>query len=1030
MNPAQFCMKRKKVVAVAVGALFFYGLYAFEHLGRLSYPDFTIKTAMITTRYPGATPEEVEWQVTDLIEQTVQSMSEFDNVKSNSLAGISYVTVEMLPTLPSRELPQVWDNLRKKIRDMREQLPEGCGSPIVNDGFGDVYGIYYALTCRDTTLREADQLRFLKEQARWLKKELLDVDAIRDIAKIDFYGIRQEVIYLEIPQSRMAARRISPQKIALELSRQNQIVSSGHVRMGEDYVRITPTGEFRTLDNILETVLSDSEGRSILTLRDLIETKTIQREMLEPPTTLFRYNGKPAIAIGFATRPGGNVVFMGEDLNRKMAVLQATQWPENLEIGIIFDQAKKVTEAVHLFTLNLYESLGIVVGILMLFMGFASGLIVGLILLLTILGTFIVMYFCGITLQVISLGALIIALGMLVDNAIVVLETTLQNLRQGKTREEAAVQAVAKTQWPLLGATLIAILAFAAIGLAPDNIGEFCVSLFQVLAISLLLSWLTAVTVLPILCVWMLPARFSVSLPKDGYNTPFYRFYRQSLDFLLHHWQAVLVVVAIMTALSINGFGKIPELFFGDSTQNYCFIDYWRAEGTAIEVTAADTARLEAFLLQQPEVVNIASFIGSGSLRYILSYEHRDANSCFSQILIAVQDYRQLPALTARIQDFLRDHFPDAMPQVRFFREGPAVSYAIELEFRGKEAWILHQLADQAKKIFARYPATVELRDDWRQQVKVLRPAILQAVARRTGIDRAAISQAMEAALEGTLVGYFRNQEDLIPILWRLPARERSDVGNLGEIQVYSPTLGVFIPLEQIAESPIRLTSEDPILRRVNRKPAIQVQCNSRGMPASVLREKLARELEQALKLPPGYEMRWRGEYEAANKGKEPIARIFPFCLGGMFFICLSLFGHFRQPIIIFLTLPLAFIGVTGGLLWLGRPFEFLCIPGFLGLSGMLIKNAIILVEDTDRVRAAGVPDYQAVLDVAVRRMRPVVLASGTTILGMAPLLGDVFYGGLAATMVGGLLVGTGLTLVVLPIFYILAFRIKLTEKT
>lgn len=1027
MNPAVFCLKRKAILISLTILTVLYGIYAFGHLGRLSYPDFTIKTAMITTYFPGASPSEMEELVTDVLEEAIQSMSEIYRIESMSQAGVSYITVEMLPTLKSHELPQVWDFLRKKIGDAQSRLPHGCSKPVVTDDFGDVYGIYYALSCSEEFAKgktDAEQLIWLREQGKWLKKELLNVQEVRDIAKIDFYGVQQEAVYLEIPMAKLATRGYVPYRIMHELEKQNQVVDAGEVRIGNDRVRISPTGDLESLKSILNIAVSDSSGESVVTLGDLVEKDPLEFEVLEPPVTLFRFNGRPALAMGISTKAGGNVVFMGEDLNAMLAELRQTQWPGGLELDVIFDQAQNVTESVDAFLVNLYESLAIVIVLLMVFMGWRSGVLIGAVLLLTVLATFIVMYFCGITLQVISLGALIIALGMLVDNAIVVLEETLIAVQKGIPRETAAVQAVGKNQLPLLGATFIAILAFAAIGFAPDNIGEFCASLFQVLAISLLLSWVTAVTVLPLLCVWFL--KVPKEIQTDPYRSPFYRVYRSLVGTAMRFRWLTLGGTAVLLTVSVVGFSRVPDTFFGTSTRNQFFIDYWRTEGTAIEVTSEDTRQIEAFLKTLPEVKSVSSFIGSGSLRYILTYEHRDPAPCFSQLLVTVDDWRNVPEIAEKVREFMTSRLPDGMPQVRFFREGPSVSYVVELEIRGREALELHRLSERVKEIFAQFPETIELRDDWRQKVMVLRPEIREDTVKRTGLSRTDISRAVHTSLRGMTVGWLRVGEDNIPILWRLPASERADVENLGMIQVYCPALNSFLRLDQLAFHLTNLKYEDPILRRVDRKPAITVQCNASGVPASVLREKLSAALKEAdFRLPPGYEMAWRGEFEASEKGKKPLARIFPVCFLGMFLICVAMFNHLLQPLLIFLTVPLSVIGVTLGLLVTGHSFEFLCIPGFLGLSGMLIKNGIVLVTDTDAMLASGkLSAWDAVIETAVTRFRPVVLASGTTILGVAPLLGDAFYGALSAVIVGGLLAATLLTLVVLPVLYAAAHRI------
>ncbi len=1066
-NPAFLCLKYRTITFVLTILAVIYGIYAFYHLGRLSYPDFTIKKAMIVTHFPGASPKEMEELVTDVIEEAVQSIREIREITSQSQAGVSYVTVEILPTVREGELPQVWDFLRKKMRDIQGRLPYGCARPIVNDSFGDVYGIYYALTCNEEFARgksQAQQLNWLKEQGRWLKKELLNIREAPDIARIDFYGVQKEVIHLEIPQSKLATQGIAPRRIMQELENQSLILDAGSVRIGNDFVRISPTGEFTTLESILNIVVSDSSGESVITLGDLVERDHLQRENQDPPTTLFRFNGRPAIAMGLSAKKDGNIVFMGEDIHEMLEELKTTQWPDGLELNVISNQAQEVTRTVNEFSVNLYKSLGIVMLLLFIFMGWRCGLILGFVLLLTILGTFIGMYFCGISLQIISLGALILALGMMVDNGIVILEEIIILRRQGFSQQLAAIKAVEKCQFPLLGATVIVILAFAAIGFAPDNIGEFCASLFQVVALALAMSWLTAVTILPFLCVYFLqePKKedgkapnsalilshvlpffpfqwFSLILPllPFRFRGPFwnsdwfFRMYRRIVETALKFRWGVLGMTGALLAVAVIGFTRIPSSFFGDSTRNQFYIDYYRAEGTAIEVTAEDTRKIEEFLLKTPGVQDTSTFIGSGSLRFVRNYEPHNPSSCFAQILITASDWREIPRIAGEVRKFIAENLPDGMPMVRCFREGPPVQYAVELQIRGREAEELRRLADVVKGTFCLTPETQELRDDWRQKVMALRPEIWEDAVKKAGFSRAEISRAVHTSLQGMTVGWFRLGEDNIPIQWRLPMAERTDVENLGSLQIYSSTLRSFLRLDQLAYNIANLEYEDPILHRVNRKPAITIQCNTNGIPASVLQKKFAEQLEkEKFQLPPGYEMEWRGEWEARRKGTVPLARNFPVCLLGMFLICVAMYNHLRQPTLIFLTVPFSVIGATLGLFLSGNTFDFLCIPGFLGLCGILIKNSIVLVTDTDHARRRKEnSDWDAVVETAISRFRPVMLASGTTILAILPLLTDRFYGALAAVVVGGLFCGTLLILIVLPVLYAVAHGIEQEGK-
>ncbi|MDO4630456.1 MAG: efflux RND transporter permease subunit, partial [Planctomycetia bacterium] len=515
---------------------------------------------------------------------------------------------------------------------------------------------------------------------------------------------------------------------------------------------------------------------------------------------------------------------------------------------------------------------------------------------------------------------------------------------------------------------------------------------------------------------------------KLWYGDWYYHVYRWVVETALKFRWLTLGITSILLTVAVVGFLRIPSSFFGDSTRNQFYIDYYRAEGTAIEVTAEDVRNIEEFLLKTPGVQDTSAFIGSGSLRFVRNYEHHHPSSCFAQILVTVSDWREIPRIASDVRKFMAEKLPDGMPLMRYFREGPPVKYAVELQIRGREAKELHRLADVVKGVFSQIPETRELRDDWRQKVMVLRPEIREDAVKKAGFSRAEISRAVHTSLQGMTVGWFRLGEDNIPIQWRLPTAERTDVGNLGSLQIYSSTLRSFLRLDQLAYHIANLEYEDPILHRVNRKPTITVQCNAAdGVPASVLQKKLAEELEKGhFQLPPGYEMEWRGEWEACRKGTVPLVRNFPISLLGMFLICVAMYNHLRQPTLIFLTVPFSVIGAALGLFLSGNTFDFLCIPGFLGLCGMLIKNSIVLVTDTDHARRRQEnTDWDAVVEAAVSRFRPVMLASGTTILAILPLLTDRFYGALAAVIIGGLFCATLMTLVVLPVLYAVFHGVK-----
>jgi len=643
------------------------------------------------------------------------------------------------------------------------------------------------------------------------------------------------------------------------------------------------------------------------------------------------------------------------------------------------------------------------------------------VLLLTILATFIGMAVMNIDLQKVSLGALILALGMLVDNAIVVADGTLVRMEHGDDVETAAEKTVRTTIWPLLGATVVAILAFTAIGFAPGNVGEFCRSLFDVMALSLFISWILAISVTPLFCVWFLK---HVHTGDDhSHSKGLNKFYRNLLHLSIHHRAIVMIITVLALGVALFGFGFVPKSFFPDSTQRYFYVNYWNPQGTHIDKTAADVALIDKYVSGLEGVVNTASFIGEGGMRFIISYDYQTPNSAYGQILVEVDDYHRIDQLLVEVEKYMAGNFPQAEPYAQKIQNGPAITYKIEARFRGPDVAVLKELASKAEKIFADSGNARDLRTDWRQPVDVLRPQFAQAQARYAGISRSDVANALQWNFNGITAGVYREHDKLIPILFRSPEKERSSLENLANIQIWSSLQNSFVPLRQVSSGILPVT-EDALIKRRDRQRTITVQANPIvGLPAEY--HNAIREQVEAIKLPIGYSMEWGGEFESSAESQAPLAKVFPLCILGMFLIVVWLFDSFRRPLIIFMTVPLSLIGVTVGLLLTGLPFGFMSILGFLGLSGMLIKNAIVLIDQIEQDLALGVEPYKAVLDSSVSRMRPVLMASGTTILGMAPLLTDAFYAAMAATIMSGLLAATFLTLIIVPVAYTKVYKIK-----
>jgi len=1009
MNLSAIALKNRTATLVLALVVAAGGLYAYTSLGRLEFPDFVIKIAVVATPYPGASAEQVEQEVTDVLEEAIQSLGELKRVTSLSQDGLSVIHAEMEDRYHSDELQQIWDKLRRKVGDIQGRLPPGAGPSVVNDDFGDVYGLFYAITGAEYSFRE------LKDYADELKKQLLLCD---DVAKIAFWGIQQEVIYIEVPQTRLAKLGLSPQAILGVVQSQDVVQPSGQVMLGDDYVRIEPTGEFRCETQIGDLLITSPATGGAFRLRDIAE---IRRGYQDPPGQVMRLDGRPAIGMGISTVAGGNAVTMANAVEARLAELEPFR-PPGMKLNVIYNQGGRVDQSVNEFMLNLALSVVIVIGLLFVFMGLRSGLLIGVSLLLTIFGTFLYMWLSDIALHKISLGALMLALGMLVDNAIVVVEGVLIKIEKGMKREDAAAETVAQTQWPLLGATFIAALAFAAIGFAPGNVGEVCRSMFWVLGASLLISWLIAVTITPLLCVWILNPPAGAA--ADPYDRPLFRFYRKGLHGIIRAWPVTLAAVAASIVAAVIGFGFVPQFFFSESTQPLFTIRLFFPQGTHIAVTSENIRRVEEHLRDDEAVRRVATFVGQGALRFVLNYSPQDPNGSFGELIVIVDHPASVSRVMERAEVFLAEEFGHAEWMVKRWAEGRDVDYAIEARFRGPDGEVLRDLAEQAKAIMRREP-TALVRDDWRNRVPLLRPEFVESAARKTGLSRNDVAQALQMHFNGQRVGVYREDNQLLPLILRSPEGTQNDYSTARQIHAWSALHKEAVPLDTVVSDWTQHVEwRDPIIRRRHREREITAQSNPRGEFASVLQDRIRPPIEQ-MELPPGYTIEWGGEYEGSSEAREPLLVMFPICLGGMFLILILLFNDVRQPIIIFLCLPLISVGVTAGLLLTGIPFGFMAILGYLGLSGMLIKNAIVLIEEIDLNEAKGLDPYNAVLDAGVSRLRPVTMASGTTVLGMTPLIWDPFYQAMAATVAGGLIGSTVLALLVVPLFYVLVFRIR-----
>ena len=1011
MKITEYAINKKLVSYVLAVIIMCGGFLAYTNIGRLEFPTFTIPTALIYTNYPGASALEVEQEVTDVMEQAAQQLSQIKEVRSVSKPGLSIIYVDIKDHYTSDQLPQIWDELRRKVNDSQAALPPGAGPAMVNDDFGDEYGVFFAVFGDGFSYRE------LKDYADLLKRELLLVE---NVASVELWGDQGEVITLEFSRSRMTRLGISLQDIITTLNNQNEVVNAGSIKVGDDYARIVPTGNFLSVKDLGELLIKSDAQTSLIYLKDVV---TIRRGYQEPPQWIMQFNGKPAVGIGISTVADGNVVDMGKAVKKRIKELES-EMPVGMEIGYIAYQSDTVSESVNDFIINLVEAVLIVIVVLCLFMGLSSGLLMGAVLLLTILGTFIFMNTMGISFQLISLGALILALGMLVDNAIVVTEGILVKSRQGMEKTDAAFGTIKQTAWPLLGSTFVAILAFAAIGTSNDPTGEFLRSLFFVMAISLGMSWILAVTLTPLFCVDFLPTP-RVIKSGDAHNNIFYRGYKRILNCCMTYKRITLFVLILGLSAAVYGFGFVENSFFPSSRRPQFMIDFMRSEGTHITDTRIDITKIESHLRSLPGVAATTSFIGQGALRFLLTYEPEIPNASYGQVLVTVEDYKKIDEMIADIRSYLTENFPDAYTKLAKFSLGPGGGTKIEARFSGPDPVVLRQLSLKAREIMGQDPMATEIKDNFRQKTMVVNPKVNESASRRLGITRPLIADTLSMNYTGKTIAVYRENNDLIPIQIRAPEKERNTINQMDNITIQSPVTGAAVPLKQVV-SGIEPSWEDPVIHRVNRKRTITAQCNPLTGNASVLFERLRPGIE-AIELPPGYELEWGGEYEASTDGQHQVFRMVPLFFLVMVFVVLTLFNALRQTVIIFLCLPLSIIGVTAGLLVSGEPFGFMCLLGFLGLSGMLIKNAVVLIDQIDLEIKSGKGPFKAVLDSSVSRLRPVLMAALTTVLGMIPLVNDPFYVGMSITIISGLTFGTILILIIVPVLYATLFKIKPT---
>ena len=1010
MNLAKYSLDNTKVIYFFLAVLLIGGVFSFSKLGKKEDAPFVIKSAVIMTRYPGAEPAEVERLITEPISREIQSMSGVYKIKSESMYGISKITFELLPSLPASSIPQKWDELRRKVLNIQPQLPSGSSVPTVSDDFGDVFGIYYGLTADDGFSYE--------EMRNWAERIKTQVVTADGVMKVALFGTQTEVVNISISVNKLAGMGIDPKQLAGLLQSQNQIINTGEITAGEQQLRVVANGMYTTVDDIRNQIITTRAGQ--VKLGDIA---VIEKGYMDPPSTIMRVNGKRAIGIGVSTDPQRDVVLTGEMVDKKLAELLPLM-PVGLNLESLYLENVIAKEANNGFIINLIESILIVIVIIMLVMGMRAGVLIGTSLVFSIGGTLLIMSFMGVGLNRTSLAGFIIAMGMLVDNAIVVTDNAQIAIARGVDRRKALIDGATGPQWGLLGATFIAICSFLPLYLAPSSVAEIVKPLFVVLAISLGLSWVLALTQTTVFGNFILKSK-AKNAGKDPYDKPFYHKFEKILSVLIRRKIVTLGSMIVLFVVSLVVMGMMPQNFFPSLDKPYFRADVFYPDGYGVNDVAREMKKVEAHLLKLPEVKKVSITFGSTPLRYYLASTSVGPKPNFANVLVELNDSKYTKEYEEKFDVYMKANFPNAITRTSLFKLSPAVDAAIEIGFIGPNVDTLVALTNQALEIMHRNPDLINIRNSWGNKIPIWKPIYSPERAQPLGVSRQGMAQSIQIGTNGMTLGEFRQGDQVLPIL--LKGNSVADSFRINDLR----TLPVFgngpetTSLEQVvSEFDFRYRFSN--VKDYNRQLVMMAQCDPRrGVNAIAAFNQIWSQVQKEIKIPEGYTLKYFGEQESQVESNEALAKNLPLTFFLMFTTLLLLFKTYRKPTVILLMLPLIFIGIVLGLLLLGKSFDFFAILGLLGLIGMNIKNAIVLVDQIDIENQSGLDPRKAVIKATISRIVPVAMASGTTILGMLPLLFDAMFGGMAATIMGGLLVASALTLFVLPVAYCAIHRIK-----
>lgn len=1008
MKLVKFFLQRKAVTVLLLILVLAGGLFSYVKMGKLEDAPFTIKQALVLTPYPGASPSEVQSQVTDVLEEAIQSLGELYYLKTENRAGLSKITVYVKKEIRADEMQQLWDKLRRKVGDVQGKLPVGAGPSVVNDDFGDVLGVFYGLTGNGYSYRK------LEDQAKLIKNELLKV---KDVAKVEIYGVRTPTIDIWVSPSVMARSGITSADIARTFREQSKMVDAGGINAGVNRIRVESTGNFYALEDIRNLTIVSRTGEHFR----LGDIARVEESYQSPASNLMRIDGNPAVGIAISTVPTGNVVDMAEVVKERVDWFSGNM-PSGYELVSIYDQGYESAVANDGFILNLIISVVTVIAILLFFIGFKNGFLVGSGLVFSIFATLIVMMANGIALQRMSLAAIIIAMGMLVDNAIVVSDSVLVNMEKGMRKRVAIMRACSATAMPLLAATVIAILTFLPIYYSPHITGELLSSLVVVIGVSLMFSWIFALTQTPFFIQEFVRRPRPEELKGELFSGKYYNLFRASLHWVIRYRYITVVSLVGLLLLSAWSFKFIPKVFVPALDKQYFTLDMWLPEGTGIEETDRIAGDMADYIRRYKETEMVSSYVGRTPPRYYLSNVSFGPQSNYAQLLVKCRTSEDSRILNALLQDSIRIQYPEPLIKVNKFELSPLTEAVIEARFLGPDPTVLDSLVGEAIAVMRHNPKVADARNEWGNMALMLRPVYDPVKAGALGITKASMMESVRSINDGMPIGIYRDNEKKVPVLLKSEGVDITDSRSLGDFSIWNGERSA--PLSQVTEQ-IETTWEFPQIRTYNRQLSMAAMCGVKsGYTMAEVHNEIRKEIEK-LELPEGYTFFWDSQYKDQREGMQAIAKYFPLAFLMLIVILVALFNNFRQPVIILCVLPLSLIGVAIGMLLTGFDFGFFPIAGWLGLLGMIIKNVIVLLDEVNAQRRNGTAAYTAVVEATVSRTRPVLMAATTTILGMVPLLFDVAFGGMAATIIFGLTFATLLTLFVTPTLYVMFYRVK-----